>query len=189
VRARALLEALLTQELSRPLRREALRLLGEISYNDENFAEARSLYAEALEYADDPGRAATVEIGLSYVQSMSGDTAGGLLHARRALAWAEASEDRALIAEALAHCAITEFMCDHGIDWAKIDRALALEDRSRIIPLHRRLDVDRARRSSTDRARVRGPPRRRGLPARAGDTHVRECLRPRGYAASGRAGG
>ena len=59
-----LLGDILGQPLPRPLRADALRLLAEISYNDERAAEARRLFTEALDHAEDPRLAVKIEFGL-----------------------------------------------------------------------------------------------------------------------------
>ncbi len=137
-RARALLEAELVQPMPAALRAEALLLLGEISYNDRSFDEAKRLLTEALEHAQDPRRAAAIELQLAYIHSDASDYAGGIEHARRALEMAEAGGDQGLFAEALASCAVTEFASGLGLDWDKVERALAREDRDRATPLQYR---------------------------------------------------
>lgn len=141
-RARTLLEATLAESLPRTPRADALRLLAEVSYNDENFAEARRLFAEALRYTDDPRRAAGIELGLAYVSAQLWedlwDFPAGAAHAYRALELAEAAADRALTAEALAYCALMDFLCGKGLDWDKVERSLALEDPDRVVSLERR---------------------------------------------------
>jgi DNA-binding CsgD family transcriptional regulator len=141
-RARALLEATLAGPLSRGLKAEALRLLAEVSYNDENFAEAGRLFREALEHADEPQPAAAIELGLAYVDSQVWDNLwdfpSGAAHAYRALELAEAVADRALTAEALAYCALMDFLCGKGLDWDKVERSLELEDPDRVVSLERR---------------------------------------------------
>ena len=85
IRARQLLERILGQRLSRPLRADALRLLAEISFNDENSADTVRLFTEALSYADEPRLTATIELGLGYLSGQVADPVGGLGHAGRAL--------------------------------------------------------------------------------------------------------
>ena len=134
VRGRALLEDLLDRPLPRSLRADALRLLAEITYNDENAADARRLLSEALRYADEPRLAATIELGLSYVSGHLADPASGVLHAYRALGHAQASGERSVVAEALGQCAIFDFLCGRNIDWDKVERSLAFEDPDRMTP-------------------------------------------------------
>ena len=140
-RARALLEEIQAQPLPRSLRADALRLLAEISYNDENAAEAERLFSEALKHAREPRAAATIELGLGFLSGHMADPSGGVVHAYRALEWAEASEDDSLVAQAIAQCAVFDYLCGQGVDWAKLDRSLALEDPDSIVPWPRRPSV------------------------------------------------
>jgi DNA-binding CsgD family transcriptional regulator len=140
-RARTLLETLITDDLPESVRAEALRLLGEISYNDENYPEAQRVLEQALEHANDPELAAMVELRLSYVLANSGDFGRGREHGHRALAQAEASRSGPLVGEALADCAITDFLCGGGVDWDKVERSLVLEDPRRVLPLQNRPSV------------------------------------------------
>ncbi|HET9242675.1 MAG TPA: AAA family ATPase [Gaiella sp.] len=137
-RARRLLEATLASSPSRPIRAEALCLLAEISYHDENFAEAERLYREALEGTDDLALEGAIHLGLGYVYSNLMDFSRGARETYRALARAEAIGDEALEAEALALAAMEDFLCGRGADWAKVERSLALEDHDRVVPLTRR---------------------------------------------------
>jgi DNA-binding CsgD family transcriptional regulator len=134
-RAREMLAGILAGPLPRPLRADALRLLAEISYNDEHAPEAGRLYEEALGYTDDARLVATIELGLSYLSGQLADPGAGSLHASRALALVEVTGDKALLARALALCAIYEYLTGRGVSWDKMRRSLALEDRSAIVPL------------------------------------------------------
>jgi DNA-binding CsgD family transcriptional regulator len=135
VRARSLLEEIVAEPLSRSRRADALRLLGEISFSDENMAEVARFLTEALEYADDPRLAATIELGLAWSQRTTWDFSGGVPHAYRALELAEAIGDGPLIANALAVCAIFDYLCGRGVDWDKVERSVALEDPDSINPV------------------------------------------------------
>jgi hypothetical protein len=83
--ARALLEAILAEHLPSSLRANALVLLAEISFNDDNVAETVGLLTEARKYADEPWLAAMVQLGLSWFQPAVGDFSGGVIHAEQAL--------------------------------------------------------------------------------------------------------
>lgn len=135
---RALLEELLSRELPSKIRAYALCLLGEISYHDENFSEAERLFHQALEHTDDPRLASTIQVGLSYVHSSQMVFPQGSADARRALELAESISDRSLTAQALTHCAMLDFLCGLGVDWVKVDRALALEGDDPLVPFIRR---------------------------------------------------
>lgn len=135
VRARALLGDILGQPLPRSLRADALRLLAEISYNDERSADAKRLYTEALDHTEDPRLAVTIELGLSFLSGQLADPGEGSVHAYRALGLAEAMGDESLLAAALALCAIFDYLCGRGLSWDKVQRSLALEDPHSIMPV------------------------------------------------------
>jgi DNA-binding CsgD family transcriptional regulator len=134
-RARALLEEVLERALPRALQAQALRLLAEISSHDENFAEAERLFTAALDCADEPGSAGAIELGLSYVQSNLMDFGHARAHAHRALERADAAGDRSLAGQALAHCAMMNFLCGGGVDWSAVERSLRMEDGDATVPL------------------------------------------------------
>jgi DNA-binding CsgD family transcriptional regulator/tetratricopeptide (TPR) repeat protein len=134
-RARRLLEELLDEPLAQEMRADALRLLGEISSDDESWAEAERLLVDALAHTADPGLAIRVQLGLSYVRCAALDFAGGDLHVHQALERAEAFGDPALLAEPLAFSAVFDYMCGRGVDWDKVERSVALEDPDRIVPV------------------------------------------------------
>ena len=135
-RARNLLEELLTEPLAAGERAEALRLLAELSFGEEDLEESERLLVEALAIDDDPRRSARALLDLMYVAGTHRmDFAWGAELGRRALENLESSEEGPLLAEALAYAAMTDFLCGSGVDWRKIERALALEDPDRIAPL------------------------------------------------------
>ncbi len=134
-RARTLLQEAVAASLPRPLHAEALRLLGEISYNVDSYMEGKRIYTEALEYADDPRQRVLIELGIAYVSVASWlDFEDSVRHAHHALEIAESLGDSLLIGEALALSAIAEFHAGRGVDWDKVERAIALEDRDWLFP-------------------------------------------------------
>ena len=134
-RGRSLLEEIADEELPGPLRADALRVLAEISLNDENTAEAKRLFAEALRDAT-PAQSVVMELGLAYVHALDPlDHPAGRVHAYRALEWAEQVQDRDALANALAFCSIFDWMCARGVDWARLERSLSLADRDSDLPL------------------------------------------------------
>ena len=137
-RARALLERLVTDSLPPGRRAVALRLLGDISFNEEKPAEAERLFREALGCVDDPRLVVTIELGLSKVHAFAWDYREGVERAYRALEHAEATGDGALVAVTLAQCAIYDFLRGKGVDWDKVERALALEDPAHVGQLETR---------------------------------------------------
>jgi DNA-binding CsgD family transcriptional regulator/tetratricopeptide (TPR) repeat protein len=136
--ARSLVEEFLGQDPTRAQRADALRLLAEITAEDENFLGAAPIYEEALEFVDDPRFEATVEDGLAYVLACSWDMPAAATHAHRALAVAETCGDERLLARPLAVCAMVDFMCGGGVSWDQLDRSLALEDPDAVMPLQSR---------------------------------------------------
>jgi DNA-binding CsgD family transcriptional regulator len=134
-RGREVVEAVLAGKPAPALRADALRVLGEISYNDENFFEALRLFEEALEDAGHTRTAVLVELGLSYVWSNLMDWETANRHAARAYALAEELGQWPHAARALAYTAMMDFLTGNGVDWPRVDRALALEDRSALQPL------------------------------------------------------
>ena len=138
VRAGTLLRELLADAPPGRLRADALRLLAEVAYNDGSYPEAARLFAEVLKHTEDPRHASTAELGLAFVTTMTWDLAAGAEHARRALDWAERAGDDALVAEALSGGTMIDFFAGRGPDWARAERAHALEDESRDIPMQAR---------------------------------------------------
>jgi DNA-binding CsgD family transcriptional regulator len=138
VRARALLEDIVGDPTAVAHHAEALRLLAEISYNADNYVEARRLFEQALKVTDNTAHAATIELGLSYVHANLSDFGVSRQFAYRALDRAGAIGDDPLLAEALATCAMTDFLCGYNVNWSNVERALNLEDRTRLVPLHHR---------------------------------------------------
>ena len=136
-RARALLEAILADAPPGPSRSDALRLLAEITYNEDGFADAAPLLEEALEDARDPALAAAIELDLCYVRcNRHGDIPGADAPADRALAHAARVRNPTLLGEALAVRAMIDFLLGRGLDWAALDRAVALEGSHRPVPLY-----------------------------------------------------
>jgi len=138
-RARALLEEIVGHAPRDATRSDALRLLAEISYNEDSFAEATQLLDEALEGLDDHALAIAIELSLCYVRCHHlGDVARADVHADDALARATALGDPALLADALAMRAMVDFMRARRIDWSTVERSLELEDTDRLLPLQLR---------------------------------------------------
>jgi DNA-binding CsgD family transcriptional regulator len=127
--ARELLEALLAQPLSDPVRGEALRVLGEIRYHQDSFPEAVELFEAALGCAGlTPTLACWVELHWAFGSVSAGDFPAARLHARRALARLEGVTDQALEADVLAVATIADYLVGEGLDEARLERALELED-------------------------------------------------------------
>lgn len=130
--AREALEAVLEQAPVGSLRTRTLRLLGEILFHESSFPQAMCLFEEALELAGDDGELrAMIEMHLAFAANAAGDVAGAGAHARRALERAEPLGAEGGLAEALAVSAMMDYMLGSGLDEAKIQRALGLEDPDR----------------------------------------------------------
>jgi len=135
-RARALLEEVLDRAPRGPLRCDALRLLADVRYNENSFSEAGELLEAALAETADPALAVSIQLAVAYVRCHHLATyASALPYTDRALATALELGDGALLAEALAVKAMVYFLNGRGIDWAAVDRALELDDRTRVTAL------------------------------------------------------
>lgn len=133
--ARRLLAQIL-EECSPGLERaRALRLLAEVRYNDDSFPEAGRLLRMALpEAGDDPAERAAIHFHLAYVAHAGEREPVGGEHMRAALAAAEEHGQQGLLAEVLAAVTMVEFLLGRGLDEARLQRALALEDVTRRTP-------------------------------------------------------
>jgi DNA-binding CsgD family transcriptional regulator len=128
-RARTLVETLIAAAPRGPLRAEALRLLGQERYHDNDLAGAVELFEQALENADgDPALCAPTELHLSFVMVLTGDLIAAVRHAHAALQHAQAVDDDGLRAEALGVTTICDFIAGHAPADDMIEEALLLED-------------------------------------------------------------
>jgi DNA-binding CsgD family transcriptional regulator len=140
-RARAMAEEILSQTVEREHKAEALRLCAEVAHNDENFDEAKRLYAEALEHADG-GHAVRIEMSLSHVYGYDArDYAIAREHAYHALERAQAIHADAEVADALALCAVCDYLTGRRVDWSKVERAVAEQDHESELPLQLRPEM------------------------------------------------
>jgi DNA-binding CsgD family transcriptional regulator len=131
-KARELLEAVLDEVPGGTVRADALRLLGEILYHERSFPAAVTLFEQALEHVgDDAALAAVLELHLTYAANAKADWADAEPHARRALALTERLGDKPRLAEALAVSVIHAYLLGRGLDEAKLQQALELEDEQR----------------------------------------------------------
>jgi DNA-binding CsgD family transcriptional regulator/tetratricopeptide (TPR) repeat protein len=127
-RSRALLEELVGAPLGPLLRADVLRLLGELCLVEDDVAQSARLLSGALVLAaPDPRRAARIQRELAYVTTLQMDFRAAAEHARQALAARRELDDRPLLADALAQCAMSDFLAGRGADWSLIDEALALD--------------------------------------------------------------
>jgi DNA-binding CsgD family transcriptional regulator len=138
-RARALLEDVLQHTPRGALRCDALRVLADIRYNENSFGEAGDLLDAALAETTDPALAVVIQLSVAYVRCHHlGTFATALPYVDRALATALELGDDGLLAEALAVTAMVQYLNGRGVDWAAVERAVALDDPNRMMALDRR---------------------------------------------------
>ena len=137
--ARGMLEPLLVEVTSGSVRADMLRLLGEIRFHEDSFFEAIRLFEEALQHtSDDPKLRAVVGLRLAFTTMATGDFESAARNAQQALILAEHAGEPGLLAEALAVSAMADVLTGHGLDQARIDHALQLEDLERNVPVQLR---------------------------------------------------
>lgn len=129
--ARAILENILGDPLSRVERSRALHLLGQIRGQEDSFGDAMAHLEEALALADGAASRVPIRCDLAFATFNAGDLARATALARDALADAERLGDPGVIADALGVVVMGEFMAGRGCDRAGMERALRLEDRRR----------------------------------------------------------
>src|SRR6185312_4544766 len=111
------------------LQARALWLRSDVAARRSDFAEAGGLAAAALELTgDDRELRAAVELHLVYCAVSAGNLPGAEPHARAALGDAEAVGHDGMLADALAVLTMAEFLGGRGLDRARLERALELED-------------------------------------------------------------
>jgi len=132
-RARALLTPLLEEDALPDERALALQLLGRICGEDARLPEAIQHLREALQLATEPGPRAAIELDLVLATFSVGDLPEAVRHVHLARAAAERLGDPGLLADALAVEAMKDFYVGAlGDDsWRRLERACALEDRTR----------------------------------------------------------
>lgn len=135
--ARELLEGLLAELPSGPIRARALSQLALIRSDD--FEVATSLYEEALMEAGDHHRvAAEIEGRLAEVWANRGDQSIGLEYAVAAARRAEQAGDEALLCGALAAQGVGAFFHGDGVQRDVMARAIAFENRVGQMPAYHR---------------------------------------------------
>jgi DNA-binding CsgD family transcriptional regulator len=135
-RARSLLTARLDHLADRGARAGALRLLAHVCFRETSVSEAIDLLRAAAEAAgDDPELRVPVELDLAFAfVSVSLDHEAARPHAEALLAYAERLGEPGQLAEALAVVTMVDFLLGRGVDEARLERALALEDPERRVP-------------------------------------------------------
>src|SRR3954470_9272151 len=137
-RARALLERVLDDEPPGARRADALRLLSSVRYHEDSFADAARLLDEALRHASDPAQAVPIELGACHLRCHLGDLEAADAHAQRAVTLARGLGDGPRLGEALALRTFVDLVLARVPDASELERALALEDGSRLLPLELR---------------------------------------------------
>ena len=156
-RARALLEAILEDTPPGPTRSDALRLLAEVRYNEQGFAGVVPLLEEALEGADDPALRGRDRARPLLRPLQPPRRRRRRRRARRPRARARRGRrDPTLLAQALAVRVMIDFLLGRGIDWAMVDRAVALEGGDRAGAALPAAERDRRLPEAVDRALRRG---------------------------------
>jgi DNA-binding CsgD family transcriptional regulator/tetratricopeptide (TPR) repeat protein len=113
-----------------------LSLLGEISYHQESFDEAVSLYERALRHTtNDPLLEARIELNLSFGTVASGDHRMANAHAERARQLAEGLDDSMLLGQAIAASVMTRYLLGGDLDETGLALALDFEDWNRPSPV------------------------------------------------------
>jgi DNA-binding CsgD family transcriptional regulator/tetratricopeptide (TPR) repeat protein len=129
VRARTLLEHVVTGSGPGEDRAGALRLLGEVRYYGDSIDAAIPLLRQALdEGGSDPQLVSIVELDLALALVQSGKFLEGQPHAHAALRSAERLGRPGLVAQALAVVVVVDFLVGAGLDTDRLERALANEE-------------------------------------------------------------
>lgn len=136
-RAAALLERVLDARPAGRLRADALRLLSSVRYH-ESFSDAARLLDDARAHARDLVQAVPIELGASHLHRHLGDLEAADAHAARALVLARKLGDGPRLGEALAVRTYIDLLLARVPDRGDLERAIALEDRTRLPPLELR---------------------------------------------------
>lgn len=133
--ARSLLESVDVGSVDGSVRTRALRLLGEIRYQEASFGGSVALLEQALRTAGTAEASAEILLDLAFVHFSMGDVHRSVTAAQQARREAERSPARSLLAETLAVEANVGFFAGAGLDTEQVERALTLEDRGRDVQL------------------------------------------------------
>ncbi|RAV17264.1 LuxR family transcriptional regulator [Mycolicibacterium sp. GF69] len=144
-RAHALLDGL-TERVPRGVDRAmALNLLAAMRIHNNGFTDAVGLLTEALDN-DEGNREVRVRtlLLLAYACLNIGDFGTAMQNAERAAAYAEDVGIDDLTSQVLAVRTSIAYMCGHGVDWAQMRRALALQDLNSEAPIAFRAKANNA---------------------------------------------
>jgi len=127
-RARELLQTLLALTPHGPERARLLHRLGEVRYHQDSWVEAEHTFQLALtEVGEEAELRIEIELGLAFARHVIGDEAEASAHAHAAVELAERLGNGQLLAQALAHVSLYEFLLGHGIRRDLWQRAESLE--------------------------------------------------------------
>ncbi len=128
-RAELLVRQVIAGPSASPHRAGALQLAAQLAARRSNFTEATELCTAALAAAaKDQRLRAAIELDHVYCAVSLGELASAESHARAALTHAETTQAQGMQADALAVLTMAEFLLGRGLDEARLNRALALED-------------------------------------------------------------
>ncbi|HET9649508.1 MAG TPA: LuxR C-terminal-related transcriptional regulator, partial [Microlunatus sp.] len=127
-RARETLEDLLRRPAPKPERARALRVLGELLYHQDSYADAVEPLTQALTLTTDPDLRGHLLIHLAFADAGSGRFQEAREHAHAALLLADHVSDPGLLGSIFAVAAITDRLNGELLDERLLARALELED-------------------------------------------------------------
>jgi DNA-binding CsgD family transcriptional regulator len=127
-RARDLLADTVVSAASGCLKARALWRLAEVHLYQDDFPQAVALLEQARQTAVEDALAAEIELDLAYAHNSVGDMTEADPHAQEAARLASRTDRPGLLAEALAVSTMSACLLGRGVDWRRLDRALALED-------------------------------------------------------------
>jgi DNA-binding NarL/FixJ family response regulator len=129
--ARKLLEEALTYAPAGPARGGGLRLLGEMRSTEDSFPEAIRLLEDALGHVDTPEARIPVLLDLAFAYVSVGEIALAAERTHTARGEAEVLGPGPLLGEALATGEMVAFLAGGAARREELERAVALEDRTR----------------------------------------------------------
>jgi DNA-binding CsgD family transcriptional regulator len=127
-RARDLLGDAVASAAPGDLQARALWRLAEVHLYQDDFPQAVTLLERARLTAADDALAAEIELDLAYAHNSVGDMTAADPHAQEAARLAARTDVQGLLAEALGVSTMSACLLGRGVDWQRLDRALALED-------------------------------------------------------------
>ena len=130
-RARDLLADAVASAAPGGLKAQALWRLAEVHLYQDDFPRAVALLEQARRSAVDDALAAEIELDLAYAHNSVGDMTAADPHAQEAARLASRTHLPGLLAETLGVSTMSACLLGRGVDWRRLERALALEDWSR----------------------------------------------------------